>query len=192
MMVLGLTGGIGMGKSTAACMFAAHGIPCFNADDAVHDLQAPGGEAIPALAAAFPGMVADGVLDRARLRAHVLADDAEMRRLEAIMHKLVRAREARFMAAQAATPAVLLDIPLLFETGGQDRVDKVIVVSCPAQTQKERVIARGMPWAQAAAIIARQMPDAQKRAAADYIIETGSTLAETQAQVARIVKELGL
>ena len=191
MMVLGLTGGIGMGKSTVAGMFAAHGIPCFNADDAVHELQAPGGEAIPALAAAFPGMVIDGVLDRARLRARVLADEAEMKRLEAIMHKLVRAREARFMA-QASAPIVLLDIPLLFETGGQDRVDKIIVVSCPAQTQMERVTARGLPAAQVAAIIARQMPDAEKRARADYIVETGGPLAETQTQVARIVKELGV
>jgi dephospho-CoA kinase len=194
MMVLGLTGGIGMGKSTVAAMFAAHGIPCFNADEAVHFLQAPHGEAIPALAAAFPGTVTDGVLDRAKLRALVLADGAAMKRLEAIMHPMVRAAEALFVAEAEAggKRAVLLDIPLLFETHGTDRLDKVITVSCPRDVQIARVVARGVPLTQVEAIIARQMPDAEKRKLADYIVETSGALEETQRQVAAIIGELGL
>jgi len=180
-----------MGKSTVAGMFAAHGIPCFNADDAVHALQAPGGAAIPLLDAAFPGVVVDGVLDRAALRAQVLGDDAAMKRLEAIMHPLVRQAELAFAAA-ADAPAVLLDIPLLFETHGEGRVEKVIVVSCPRDVQIERVVGRGLALAQVEAIIARQMPDAEKRARADYIVETTGPLEATRAQVDAIVKELGL
>ncbi len=194
MKVLGLTGGIGMGKSTVAGMFAARGIPAFNADEAVHELQAPHGAAIPALAAAFPGVVADGVLDRAALRAQVLADDAAMKRLEAIMHPLVRAMEGAFIAEaeRAGRRAVLLDIPLLFEVGGEGRVDKIITVSCPRETQLARVLNRGVPRAQIEAIIARQMPDAEKRRRADFVVETSGTLEATQAQVARIIEELKL
>lgn len=194
MMVLGLTGGIGMGKSTVAEMFAAHGVPGFNADKAVHQLQAPRGAALPALAAAFPGTVTDGVLDRARLRGIVLADPEKMRRLEAIMHPLVHAAQAEFLAeAEAAgRNAVLLDIPLLFEGGRQSAFDKVILVSCPRETQIERVRQRGLPLADIEAIIAKQMPDAEKRKLADYVVDTGGTLAQTQAQIAAIVKELGL
>jgi dephospho-CoA kinase len=194
MMVLGLTGGIGMGKSTVAAMFAARGVPSFNADEAVHVLQAPNGAAIPALAAAFPDAVNNGVLDRARLRAEVLADDVAMKRLEAIMHPMVRAMEAEFREAaeKDGRRAVLLDIPLLFETGGEGRVDKVITVSCPREVQIRRVLARGVPLADVEEIIARQMPDAEKRRRAHYVVETGGTLEETQAQVARIIEELGL
>ena len=194
MIVLGLTGGIGMGKSTVAAMFAAHGIPAFNADNAVHALQAQNGAAIPAIAEAFPGTVTDGVLDRAKLRAQVLADGAAMKRLEAIMHPLVRGMEASFMAeaTQAGRRAVLLDIPLLFETGGEARVDKIITVSCPREAQIARVLARGVPQAQIEAIIARQMPDAEKRRRAHYVVDTSGPLEETQAQVARIIEELGL
>ncbi len=194
MKVLGLTGGIGMGKSTVAGMFAARGIPAFNADEAVHELQAPHGAAIPALAAAFPGVVADGVLDRAALRAQVLADDAAMKRLEAIMHPLVRAMEGAFIAEaeRAGRRAVLLDIPLLFEVGGEGRVDKIITVSCPRETQLARVLNRGVPRAQIEAIIARQMPDAEKRRRADFVVETSGTLEATQVQVARIIEELKL
>ncbi|MCB5943798.1 dephospho-CoA kinase [Acidocella sp. KAb 2-4] len=194
MKVLGLTGGIGMGKSTVAGMFAARGISAFNADEAVHELQAPHGAAIPALAAAFPGVVADGVLDRAALRAQVLADDAAMKRLEAIMHPLVRAMEGAFIAKaeRAGRRAVLLDIPLLFEVGGEGRVDKIITVSCPRETQLARVLNRGVPRAQIEAIIARQMPDAEKRRRADFVVETSGTLEATQAQVARIIEELKL
>lgn len=194
MKVLGLTGGIGMGKSTVAAMFAARGIPVFNADEAVHALQAPNGAAIPALAAAFPAAVNNGVLDRAALRAEVLADDKAMRRLEAIMHPLVRQLEAAFLeqAARQGRRAVLLDIPLLFETGADRRVDKIITVSCPREVQIARVLARGMPLAEIEEIISRQTPDEEKRRRAHYIVETSGALAETEAQVARIVEELGL
>ncbi len=194
MIVLGLTGGIGMGKSTVAAMFAARGIPAFNADDAVHALQAPNGAAIPAIAEAFPGTVSDGVLDRAKLRAQVLADGAAMKRLEAIMHPLVRGMEASFMAeaTQAVRRAVLLDIPLLFETGGEARVDKTITVSCPREVQISRVLARGLSLHDVEAIIARQVPDEEKRRRADYIVDTSGPLDETQAQVAHIIEELGL
>jgi len=194
MIVLGLTGGIGMGKSTVATMFAAHGIPAFNADDAVHALQAPNGAAIPAIAEAFPGTVSIGVLDRAKLRAQVLADNAAMKRLEGIMHPLVRQMQAAFTAeaAEAGRRAVLLDIPLLFETGGEGRVDKTITVSCPREVQISRVLARGLSLHDVEAIIARQVPDEEKRRRADYIVDTSGPLEETQAQVARIIEELGL
>jgi dephospho-CoA kinase len=193
MMVLGLTGGIGMGKSTVAAMFAAHGIPCFNADEAVHQMQAQNGPAIPVLAEAFPGTVQGGVLDRAKLRALVLADNAAMKRLEGIMHPLVRAAQTRFVAvAEAARKrAVLLDIPLLFETGSTG-FDRIIVVSCPYAQQVERVAARGVPLAQIEAIIARQMPDAQKRERADFIVDTGGALEDTKREIADIIEALDL
>jgi len=194
MIVLGLTGGIGMGKSTVAAMFAARGIPAFNADDAVHALQAPNGAAISAIAEAFPGTVTDGVLDRAKLRAQVLTDNAAMKRLEGIMHPLVRQIQAAFTAeaVQAGRRAVLLDIPLLFETGGEGRVDKIITVSCPRDVQISRVLHRHLPLADIEAIIARQTPDEEKRRRADYVVDTSGPLEETRAQVARIIEELGL
>ncbi len=194
MMRLGLTGGIGMGKSTVAGMFAARGVPGFNADQEVHRLQAPDGEAIPALAAAFPGTVEAGVLDRAKLRALVLGDRVRMRLLEEIMHPLVRAAQARFLAQAEADgrEAVLLDIPLLFEGRHKAEFDKVITVSCPREVQIARVQRRGLAQAEIEAIIARQMPDAEKRALADYVVETGGELVETEAQVQAIIKELGL
>jgi dephospho-CoA kinase len=194
MMIIGLTGGIGMGKSTVAGMFAAHKIPAFNADDAVHELQAKNGEAIPAIDAAFPGVIHDGVLDRAALRALVLADREKMKTLEAIMHPLVRAKQADFMAKaeQKKRRAVLLDIPLLFESNAAGRMDKTITVSCPRDVQMARVLGRGLPLKDIEAIIAKQMPDAEKRRRADYVVDTGGTLEETQAQVARIIGELGL
>ena len=194
MMRLGLTGGIGMGKSTVAEMFAARGVPGFNADAEVHRLQMPGGEAIPAIAAAFPGTVVSGALDRAKLRALVLADATRMRVLEGIMHPLVRAAQALFIADAEAkgSPAALLDIPLLFETGRQADFDKVIVVSCPPELQIARVQKRGLPVGQIEAIIAKQMPDAQKRALADYVVETSGAFQETEAQVQAVMKDLGL
>jgi dephospho-CoA kinase len=192
MILLGLTGGIGMGKSTVAKMFASHGIPSFNADAAVHKLQAPNGRAIPTLDAAFPGVVHDGVLDRAALRARVLTNNAEMKKLEAIIHPMVRDMEAEFMATarQESRQAVLLDIPLLFEGGGESRVSKTIVVSCPRALQIQRVLALGLPLADIESIIARQMPDAEKRHRADYIVDTSGTLEDTAFQVAHIIKEL--
>ncbi|MBU6449820.1 MAG: dephospho-CoA kinase [Rhodospirillales bacterium] len=194
MMRLGLTGGIGMGKSTVAGMFAARGVPGFNADDEVHRLQAPGGTAIPAIEAAFPGTVTGGVLDRAGLRAIVLADSTRMRVLEGIMHPLVRAAQNVFIADAEAkgSRAALLDIPLLYETGRQADFEKVIVVSCPRETQISRVQRRGLSVAEIEAIIARQMPDAQKRSMADYVVETSGPLEETEARVQAIIKELGL
>ena len=194
MMLLGLTGGIGMGKSTVAAMFYAHGIPGFNADEAVHALQAKNGAAIPALAAAFPGVVHEGVLDRAALRALVLADGTKMKALEAIMHPMVRGTQSAFMAAarQEGRRAVLLDIPLLFESNAKFRVDKIIVVSCPREMQIARVLARGVKLAEIEAIIARQMPDAEKRARADYVVDTSATLEKTRTQVERIIAELRL
>ena len=194
MMIIGLTGGIGMGKSTVAGMFATRGVPGFNADVAVHELQAKNGEAIPAIDAAFPGVAHDGVLDRAALRALVLADREKMKLLEGIMHPLVRNMQAALMerARAAEQRAVLLDIPLLFESGAAGRMDKTITVSCPREMQVRRVLARGVPLKDIEAIIAKQMPDAEKRKLADYVIETSGTLEETQVQVERVLQELGL
>jgi dephospho-CoA kinase len=191
MMVIGLTGGIGMGKSTVAKIFACHGIPCFNADEAVHRLQAPGGKALPMLEVSFPGTVENGVLNRAALRALVLRDPVAMNRLEFIMHPLVHREEALFRAAAYRTGkrAVLLDIPLLFETGADLRVQKTVVVSAPRDVQIERVRRRGLPLAQIEAIIAKQMPDAEKRARADYIIRTGLSRFHTTRAARRLTKE---
>jgi dephospho-CoA kinase len=190
--VIGLTGGIGMGKSTVAKFFAARGIPGFNADDAVHRLQAPGGRAMPALAAAFPGTVKHGVLNRAKLRALVLGNATAMRRLEAIMHPLVHQEETifRITALRAHRRAVLLDIPLLFETGAERRFNVTVAVSAPRDVQIARVLRRGLPLAQVEAIIARQMPDAEKRRLADYVIPTGLSKFHTIRAVRRIIKEL--
>ena len=175
MRVIGLTGGIGMGKSTAAAAFRRARIPVFDADAAVHHLQAPGGAALPAIATAFPGTVQHGRLDRAALRRVVVGDEAAMRRLEAILHPAVRRMERAFLARarRARARATVLDIPLLLETGGNARVDTVVVVSAPAAVQWARVRRRGLADAQIAAIIARQMPDSQKRRRADLVVRTG-------------------
>jgi dephospho-CoA kinase len=180
MKVIGLTGGIGMGKSTAAAAFRRMGLAVFDADACVHRLQAPGGAALPAIARAFPGTVAerDGrrVLDRAALRAAVLADPDALRRLEAILHPLVRRAERAFLARarRAGARAAVLDIPLLFETGGIGRCDLVVVVSAPPNVQRHRVRQRRrMSPAQLAAVLARQMPDRDKRRRADIVVRTG-------------------
>jgi dephospho-CoA kinase len=193
MLVIGLTGGIGMGKSTVAKMFAAHGIPAFNADDAVHALQAPNGAAIPAIAAAFPGTVENGVLNRPALRNAVLADPAALRRLEKIMHPLVRSTQKQFTAraTRMQRRAILLDIPLLFESGTGTSVDLTITVSCPRDVQIHRVKARGaMSPEQIATIIAKQMPDAEKRRRADITIRTGLSRFHTLRAVRRLMKDL--
>lgn len=192
MIRLGLTGGIGMGKSTVAALFAAQGVPTFNADEAVHQLQAPGGGAMAALEAAFPELVTEGILNRSGLRALVLEDPTQMRRLEQIMHPLVRQARADFLARMQDKKAVLFDIPLLFETGGQAECDKTIVVSCPRDVQIDRVRQRGLPLEDIEALIERQLPDAKKRALADYVIENGGILASTTMQVQAIIQELGL
>jgi dephospho-CoA kinase len=196
-MVIGLTGGIGMGKSTVAKMFASLGIPAFNADDAVHALQAPNGAAIPAIAAAFPGTVRDGVLNRAALRNIVLADAAALKRLEKIMHPLVRRAQKQFIssATRQQRRAVLLDIPLLFETSAgrelQKKMDVTLTVSCPRDVQINRVKARGaMSPEQISAIITKQMPDAEKRRRADVTIRTGLSRFHTIRTVRRLVKDL--
>ncbi len=175
MMVVGLTGGIGMGKSTAARALRHAGVPVFDADAAVHRLQAPGGRALPAIAAAFPGVVTAGVLNRAALRAGVLANPAGLRKLESILHPMVAAEQRRFLARArgAGRRMVVLDIPLLFETGGAAGVDRIMVVSAPRAIQMARVRRRGLPDAEIARIIALQTPDAEKRRLADVVIRTG-------------------
>jgi dephospho-CoA kinase len=193
MIVLGLTGGIGMGKSFAAGVFRRARIPVFDADAAVHTLQAKGGRALGPIGAAFPGTVRDGRLDRARLRDMVLADRAALRRLEAILHPLVRDAQRRFLARArgARKTLAVLDIPLLFETGGERSVDIVLVVSAPGDVQRARVRARRrMSPAQIDAILAQQMPDAEKRARADLVIPTGLSRYHTVCAIRRLILAL--
>ncbi len=176
MHVIGLTGGIGMGKSTAAGAFRRAHIPVFDADATVHALQAPGGAAVRLIDAAFPGAVRNGVIDRAALRSAVLADATALKRLEGIMHPLVRRAERAFLsrARRAGARIVVLDIPLLLETGGARRVDTVLVVSAPLPVQIARVRRRRkMSEEQIAAVIRRQMPDREKRRRADVVLNTG-------------------
>jgi dephospho-CoA kinase len=191
MLVLGLTGSVAMGKSTVAAFFAEHGVAIFDADRAVHDLYR--GEAVPLVEQAFPGTVVDGVVDRVLLSGRVLHDRAAMARLEAIVHPLVQKREEAFCAKTAASGrrVVLLDIPLLFEVGAESRVDAIIVVSAPAEMQLQRLLARpGMDEARAAAMMARQVPDAEKRRRAHFIIGTGGSLDATKQAVADLVRTI--
>lgn len=191
MIVLGLTGSIGMGKSTAAKMFADEGVPVHDSDEAVHRLYA--GKAAPLVEAAFPGTVVDGSVDRTLLAAKVLGDPQAMKRLEAIIHPLVRADADAFVARHRAAraPLVVLDIPLLFETSGENRVDRIAVVSASGEIQRERVLARpGMSEEKLASILARQVPDAEKRRQADFVIDTGGSFEATRAAVKQIVAEL--
>ena len=186
--VVGLTGSIGMGKSTVAAMFADLGVPVFDADAVVHALQGPNGRIVSAIEAAFPGTTGVSGVDRPALSAAVLDDDAAMRRLEAIVHPAVGEERARFFADHADAPIVVLDIPLLFETGGDGRVEKVVVVSGSSEVQRARVLARpGMTAAKFESILARQMPDAEKRARADFVIATDVSLEQTRDAVARVV-----
>ena len=193
MKVIALTGGIAMGKSTIAKLFRRRAIPVFDADREVHRLQAPGGAALPAIGAAFPGTVAENRLDRAALRRAVLADPAALRRLEGILHPMVRGALRRFVARhrRARRRMVLLDIPLLFETGTPVRPDLILVVSAPAVLQRRRLARRGtLSAAQIGAILARQMPDAERRRRADVVIPTGLSRRHAQARIARLLKEL--
>jgi dephospho-CoA kinase len=193
MKVIGLTGGIGMGKSTAAATFRRLRVPVFDADAAVHVLQGKGGAAVKPIETAFPGTTRDGRVDREALRGRVLGDPAALKRLERLMHPLVRAAENRFRAAcrRRACRLAVLDVPLLLETGGEKRVDVVVVVSAPAAAQRQRVLARGgMTEARLAAIRARQMPDLEKRRRADHIIPTGLSRHAAQARIRRLVREL--
>jgi len=189
-MVLGVTGSAAMGKSTVARMFAEAGVPVFDADRTVHELYS--GEAAPLVAAAFPGTVKDGVVDRAALRRRVLGDDVAMRRLEGIVHPLVGAREEAFRerAAKAGRRAIVLDIPLLFETGGDKRVDAVVVVSAPAGVQHARLRDRGLDDAAIAALLGRQMPDEEKRRRAHFVIDTGGPMEATRRAVGDVLRAL--
>lgn len=191
MIVIGLTGSIGMGKTTAAKMFAEMGVPIYSADDAVHRLYA--GRAAPLIEKAFPGTVTNGVVDRQKLSAQVLGNAKALKQLEAIVHPLVRQEEAAFMdkAIKEKADIVLLDIPLLFETGAEHRVDKIVVVSAPEEIQRQRVLARPeMTIEKLESILARQMPDAQKREKADYIIDTSGSFEATRQQIENILKNL--
>ncbi|WP_295188513.1 dephospho-CoA kinase [uncultured Brevundimonas sp.] len=190
MILLGLTGSIGMGKSTTTAMFADLGAVVWNADDAVHRLYAPGGAAIDPVGEAFPGVVVDGAVDRTRLAEALGKDDTAFRRLEAIVHPLVaQGRAADLEAARTAgVKLAVLDIPLLFETGGDRAVDAVVVVTADPAIQAERVLARpNMTRERFDAILARQMPDAEKRARADFVIDTGRGLEAARAEVEAIV-----
>jgi dephospho-CoA kinase len=191
LLLVGLTGSIGMGKTTAAGMFRDAGVPVFSADDAVHRLYR--GRAVPLIAEAFPDAVRDGTVDRERLTKMVLGDPKALARLEAIVHPLVREEEAVFIegARRSAAPMAVLDIPLLFETGTKRRVDRVVVVSAPADIQRQRVLARpGMTTWKLEEILARQMPDAEKRRRADFVVDTGRSLDDARRQVLAIIDEL--
>lgn len=180
-----------MGKSTTAAMFAARGCPVHSADESVHRLYS--GRAAPLVEARFPGTAPSGVVDRARLSAAVLNDAEALRDLERIVHPLVREEEARFLAEarEAGARVAVLDIPLLFETGGEARVDQTVVVSAPPEIQRERVLARpGMSPERFEAILAKQMPDAEKRRRADFVVDTGRGLAKAEAEVEAILAEL--
>ena len=193
MIIIGLTGSIGMGKSTTAAMFAAEGVPVYDADAEVHALYAPGGAAVAPIEAAFPGVVHNGGVDRALLGQKVLGDDGAMKRLEAIVHPLVGASRVGFFEAATAAQAdvVVLDIPLLFETGGEKRVDAVVVVSAPAAVQRGRVLQRpGMAEDKLDAILARQIKDVEKRARAHFVIDTGKGLDVARDQVREVLAVL--
>lgn len=190
-LILGLTGSIGMGKSTVAAMFAAQGVPVFDADAEVRRMQGPGGSLIAAIEAAFPGTTGPEGVDREKLGAAVFDDADLLARLEAIVHPAVRAAREEFLIEHGGAKLVVFDIPLLFEKGGADEVDRIAVVSAPPQIQRERVLARRrMTPERFASILALQLPDAEKRARADYVIDTGVSLSETRRQVAQLVEKL--
>ena len=191
--ILGLTGSIGMGKTETAKMFAKLGIPVYDADAVVHGLYAKGGAAVRDIEQAFPGTTREGAVDRAALAARVAGDEAAFQRLEDIVHPLVRDAEQRFLAAAASRgdDLVVLDIPLLFETGGEARMDAIVVVSAPPDVQRERVLARsGMTLEKLEAIHARQVPDVDKRARADFVVETDKGLEHAFHAVKNIVAAL--
>jgi dephospho-CoA kinase len=191
MRILGLTGSIGMGKSTTAKLFMEAGVPVYDADAAVHKIYA--GEAAPAVEAAFPGTTVDGKVDRAKLSAKVLHDPAAIKQLEQIVHPMLGASRQKFLAAaeQSGAPVVVMDIPLLFETGGEKRVDAVVVVTTSPENQRERILARGTMTNEALdAILARQLPDAEKRKRADFVVDTSHGLDPVRAQIRDILAEV--
>ncbi len=190
-LILGLTGSIGMGKSTVAAMFAQAGVPVFDADSVVRQLQGPDGALLPAIEAAFPGSTDENGVLRAKLGTIVFGDDDALAELEAIVHPAVRAQREAFLAQHNNAALVVFDIPLLFEKGGAGDVDQIAVVTASQDTQEKRVLARpGMTEEKFAHILALQMPDSEKRARADHIIDTGTTLEATAAQVKALVDKL--
>lgn len=195
MIVIGLTGSIGMGKTATAALFREQGLPVFDADAAVHTLYEPGGAAVLAIRSLFPEAVRSGAVDRAVLGAHLVRVPGDVPRLEAIVHPLVAAARAEFLAAARAesAPAVILDIPLLFETGGEKQVDVVVVVSAPPEIQRARVLARpGMTEAKLDIILSRQLPDTEKRRRADFVVDTGKGPESAHLQVLDILKALNI
>ena len=193
MIRIALTGSIGMGKSTVAKMFEAAGIPVFDADAVVRALQAPGGGLVEKIGEVFPGCVRAGTLDRECLAAIVLSDREKLATLEGLVHPAVREARERFIAEHPDVQALVFEIPLLFETGGEQDFDKVVVVSAPAEVQRARVLERsGMSAAKLDSILVRQTPDEQKRARADFVIDTGTDLSTTESQVRDILACLGV
>jgi len=193
MKIIGLTGSIGMGKSTTAAMFREAGIPVYDADAAVHEAYDVGGIAVGPVGEAFPGVVKDGKVDREALRQAVLGKPEQMAKLNGIVHPLIgAARSDVFEKARAAgADMIIMDVPLIFETGGQKNMDAVIVVSAPAEMQRDRVLAReGMTPERLEQILAQQTPDAEKRARADYVVDTGQGLEAARAQVTTIIEDL--
>jgi dephospho-CoA kinase len=192
MIVLGLTGSIGMGKSTTAKLFAEAGVPVYDADATVHWVYE--GEAAPAIEAAFPGTTVNGKVDRAKLSARVVHDPVAIRQLEQIVHPMVRTYHQKFLdeAERSGVPVVVVDVPLLFETGGEKRVDAVVVVTTSPENQRERILARGtMTDETLDAILARQMPDAEKRKRADFVVDTSHGLDPVRARIRDILAEAG-
>lgn len=190
-LILGLTGSIGMGKSAVAAMFAELGVPVFDADAEVRAMQGPGGALVPQIEAAFPGSTGPNGVDRALLGAMAFADRDVLARLESIVHPAVARARRDFLWHHYRAPLVVFDIPLLFEKGGAAEVDELLVVSAPAEVQRGRVLAReGMTAEKFAQILALQLPDAEKRARADHVIDTGTSLAQTQAAVEALVDKL--
>jgi len=191
MRVLGLTGSMGMGKSTTAKLFAEAGVPVYDADATVHKVYE--GEAAPAIEAAFPGTTVAGKVDRARLSAAVVGDPAAIRRLEAIVHPMLRSYHQRFLddTERSGVPVAVVDVPLLFETGGDKRVDAVVVVSTSPEIQRQRILARGTMTEEALdALLARQMPDAEKRSRADFVVDTSHGLDPVRARIRDILTEV--
>jgi dephospho-CoA kinase len=190
MLILGLTGSIGMGKSTTAKLFAEAGVPVYDADATVHRLYE--GEAAPAIEAAFPGTTTDGKVDRSKLSARVVHDPAAMKQLEQIVHPMLGASRQKFMddAERSGAPIAVVDVPLLFETGGEKRVDAVVVVTTTPETQRQRILARdNMTGEKLEAILARQLPDAEKRKRADFVVDTSYGLDLVRARIRDILAE---
>lgn len=190
-LIVGLTGSIGMGKSTVATMFEAAGVPVFDADAEVRAMQGPQGELLPAIELAFPGSTGPHGVLREKLGEQVFGDKAALARLEVIVHPAVARKREAFLIEHAGAPVVVFDIPLLFEKGGVDAVDRVVVVSAPAEAQRKRVLARpGMTEDKFAHILSLQVPDADKRARADHIIDTGTSIELTESEVIELIAEL--